>query len=316
LNTLSSKLSLLLAWAFFEVVHGAAVNISNIQVSSLPGTQDSATAGSSSSDPYLDDVFIDSFDVMTTTGVNTFSRTGGNIQLGSTVRVRSGAGFVNAEFGDLDNGADGNANPFVKAGLIAEGVAVPSSLSESTDPAIQNAAISAAINSFSINEGIDGEGPAYTLDYFFEVSVTDNSPVADNSPEFIFFERGRNSGIIVEAIIGGSLDSPILAGTAFTLGVSDFGATDIFTDTNEIGSAQELGAVGLDLTDLNVGTAAVLGLRITSLENTGADISGIFVVAENPEMQFADNPIPEPSPILLWALATLSFIRRRRSLSP
>ncbi len=290
----------------------AAISITNVQVSSLPGTQDSATAGSSSSNPFLDDVFIDSFDTMTSAGVNTFTRADGNIQLGSAVRVRSGAQFVNAEFGDLDNGSDGNANPFVKAGLIAEGATVPPSLSESTDPAIQNASISAAINTFSINEGIDGEGDPYTLDYFFEVSVTDNSPVADNSPEFIFFERGRNSGIIVEAIIGGTLDSPILAGTAFTLGVSDFGATGIYTDTSEIGSGQELGVAGLDLTDLNVGTAAVVGLRVTSLGNTGADISGIFVTAQEPDEQFETNPIiPEPSTLLLFSIASLFLFRRR-----
>ncbi|MEM1085550.1 MAG: exosortase-dependent surface protein XDP2 [Verrucomicrobiota bacterium] len=296
---------------------GAAIAISNVNVSSLPGSRDAPDAGSSRNNPFRDDVLLESFEILSSSDPLVFRRADGNIRLGTDARVRSGAQHVNAEYGDLDNGSDGNPNPYVKAGLIPEGTSPSQSFRESTDPAIQNPAIASAINTYSINEGIDGEASGYTLDFFFEVGVVDNDVAVDLSPEFLIFERGLNSGIIVEAIVGGTVENPLLSGVTMTVTASDFSAVGIFIDTVEISRGQELGAVGIDLSDILASDEEVYGLRVTSLGNTGADISGIFVTGESPQ-QFTENPVvdeetvPEPGVSVLVWLGMMAIWRRRK----
>lgn len=270
--------------------------------------------------PYTDDVILDQ---LIFGGVR-YRRIDNAIRAVSAATVYFNRSGVNAEFGDNDNGSDGNPNPFVAAGLIAEGQALSDAMRESTSPWIQDPSIRAAFSSFSISSGVDGEGPDYAIDLIFTQGVIDNRPNRlDNTPELTFFERGMNSSFGIQVILGGTLQNPILS-DRFDVIYTSLWDSGIDIDTIEIGSPQRLGAVGIDLNEFRVGgvpigNAPVFGVRITSINNTGADMYGIFAVSNDPN-RFVDLPpglqgVPEPgsSTLLAAGLSLLAVARRRTS---
>lgn len=285
----------------------ATISITSITTELPTGTQTTGTG--TAANPYTDDLLISTI----TAGGVTFSRDLGQIVRGNNAFVRSFASSVNAEFGDDDDGSDGDPNPFVAAGLLNEGDLLTSQLRESTDPSIQNPSISAAVNSFSLSQGVDGEGSDYVLDILFELGVNDNAAGLDPVAEFLIFERGMNSDVRLQAIVGGTPENPTVLNTTFDILRGDFTGTGIHIDTIEIGSSQQLGAAAIDLDDLGVASGQqVFGLRITSLNGSGADIPALFALAQNPVTQTSPPLTPEPTTPVLFLLGTLFLARRRR----
>lgn len=239
--------------------------------------------GSSPSRAYVDDILLDRI---------TFS--GGDFQSSDIVtvqeaRVTAANENVNAEFGDLDNGRDNNPNPFVSANLANEGAAISLATQESTDPNIQNPAIRASFNTLSLSQGVDGEDAAnYSYNLIFQQGIVDNNSAVDQTPELVLFERGRNSDFSVQAITGGTSDSPTFSSNTISVARGNMAATGIYIDTSEIGNGQELGVVGFDLNDFGSlatinapGNNTLYGIRVTSLNNSGADMYGQFLTAQN-----------------------------------
>jgi hypothetical protein len=257
----------------------------------------------SASSPYRDDVYLNTLNF----GTWMYQAAGGQFRGVGSAFVVSGRNSVNAEFGDLDNGSDGNPNPYVTAGILVEGAPLNPATLESTDPLVQDPSIAAALGTISISQGIDGEGPEYVLNLMYGYGMRDNDPLADSAPEVVFFERGINSDIRVRLIVGGTLTAPVLSDPV-TLLRSQLWNTGFRIDTVEIGSSQLLGAAGFDFTDFNIvpGTI-VLGLQITSINGSGADLDGVISSAVN-RSQFVDldggSQTPEPG---TWALTGLGL---------
>ncbi len=281
-----------------------------VPLSGNNGTRD----GSSAAQAFVDDILLEKISVLTDSGLEEFIVANGEVVVGRSAIVRDGAQYVNAEFGDLDDGADGNPNPFVEIGIVAEGAPVPLAISESTNPSIQNPSISAAVSSFSLVQGVDGEGPPFTFDVIFSSGVLDNDFGADSVPEFVLLERGFNSAYSLRAIIGGTTENPIYS-SAVNVPISAQQGTGIWIDTNEIGAAQELASYGVDASSfgISVGTA-IYGLSITSTGSGGADITAQFITANNPAQIVPLLPsLPEPSVTALLAAGLVLLSRRRRS---
>lgn len=278
------------------------------------GTNNGSRNGLSAATAFIDDVFLSTLSLPN--GV-VISATNSSFRAVRHATVLSGRSLVNAEFGDSDTGSDGNANPYVTAGLLAEGAALPDAQRESSDPSIQDPAILASFGSLSLVQGVDGEGGAYTMQLIFTEGIVDNDAAVDQVPELMFFERGLNSDFDVQLILGGTLSAPVLHPTVVSILRGHMFPTGIFIDTIEIGSGQQLGAVGLDLNDfaLAAGTA-VYGIRITSTNNSGADLYGNFLSAAGPG-QFRPvpdslNPVPEPGTMALVGGVAVILVARRR----
>lgn len=297
------------------VAAAAPILPTSIIVTSLSGGNNGTRNGSSAGTAYVDDAML----VTLVFPGGTYNASQGKFKAVRSARVVSGAANVNAEYGDLDNGADGNPNPFVTAGIVAEGVAVPLATQESVDPAIQNPAIAAAFNGLSLVQGIDGEGAEYVLDLVFQNGILDNNSAADTAPELAFFERGVNSSFRVTLILGGTLQNPVLHPTSVDVLASQLWPSGVWIDTVEITTGgQQLGVVGLDLNEFGLpANTPVYGVRITSLGGTGADLYGNFLAALNTN-QFVpltdDLSLPEPGTMVLLgsALAVLGLKMRRR----
>lgn len=300
---------LLLGVLFFAA---PALDAALIQPTSLTVTP--LVGGASPSEPWTDDVVMTEIvfpGATYTAGLGAF-------RVVDWARVNSFRNSVNAEFGDDDDGADGNPNPFVTAGVINEGDPLPDATRETTDPTIQDAAIRAAFNSLSLTQGIDGENSDYVLDLVFQNGILDNSFGMDQAPELVFFERGVNSDFSVQLILGGTLANPILSAPV-TILRSDLWDSDVTINTIEIGGGQDLGVVGVDLDEFGVANGAVAyGVRIQSLNNSGADLYGNFLAAQN-QTQFVPLPpglepdaVPEPSTVLLFGAGLLGLVGLRR----
>lgn len=283
----------------------------------VPTGSNNGTRNGSSSQPYIDDVFLNRI----TFGGATYTSSGSSYRAVSYATVITGRNFINAEYGDSDTGSDGNANPYVQAGIVAEGAILPDTIRESTDPNIQDPAITASFNSLSLTQGIDGEGTDYTFDIFFQNSIFDNSSSADQAPELVFFERGANSDFSIQLILGGTTSDPVLGNTLNILRSELFG-TNIFIDTIEINGGQRLGVAGLDLSDFGIAAnTPVFGVRIGSLNNSGADLYGAFTSAVNPATQYGPSLVNVPEPGLMPAVLSFGLIggigvslqRRKRS---
>ena len=277
-----------------------------------PGSQNIAQGrDGSATKPFIDDAFLTSITFPTVT----FTAAKSEFRAVKTAYVAFGRDNVNAEFGDDDDGGDGNHNPFVKAGVYTPPPDVPPDTTrQSMDPAIQDPAIAAAFGDLSLVEGVDGEGHGgagagdYQLNLIFESPIVDNDDAPDGCPELIIFERGDNSYVRVFAIVSGTADAPTWLPDYVDIGPPDMVPTGICIDTYEIGGAQELVAVGVDLDDFNIGDGQpIIGIIMASTNVSGADLTGIFLSTES------DGRIPEPGSALLigLGLAGASFRRRR-----
>lgn len=268
---------------------------------------------------YVDDVLLQTIIFSGTT----FNST--NLSATERFNVTVGQNNINAEYGDSDTGSDGNPNPFVSAGIVAEGAAVPDATRESTNPAIQNPALQAAFNSLSISQGIDGEEVTYAYRTIFDQGLVDLNIGVDQIPELIFFERGINSPYTVRAIIGGTFASPTFAPTAVTATAANHTPSGVFINTIEISGRQQLGVVGIDLNEFGItdSTTAIYGIELTSTGASGADIYGNFASASD-TANFRTVPselsgVPEPLTILgsgmalgFGALMKRQYSRKRK----
>jgi len=290
----------------------------SITVTTPVGSNDPDPAGG-----YSDDVILDA--LAFGPGV-VYTNPAGQFRSIQWANVLSGATSVNAEYGTTDDGNDGNPNPYVSAGIIAEGAALPDATRESSNPSIQNPTIAAAFNGFSLSQGIDGEGPDYVIDLVFDAGVSDdNDAGSDLTPEFIFFERGVNSDINVQLIVGGTLDAPILSPNSIDVLRGNLWPSGVSIATIEISpNSQQLGVAGLDLSDFFGANPVVpaYGVRVTSINGSGADLYGIFLSAVSPATQFLPvpaglnpNTVPEPAACGLFGLGLLAIGWRRRSRS-
>jgi hypothetical protein len=292
---------------------GLAIQASALWVVTLPGTNDADPAGG-----YSDDIILDS---LVFPGA-TFNNPLGQFRSVIHARVVSGRDFVNAEYGDDDDGSDGNPHPYVTAGIVNEGETPSDDLRQSTDPAIQDPAITAAFGGFSLSQGIDGENQDYTIDIIFAAGIADDDDInRDATPEILFFERGANSSVRVQLITGGTIGAPTLSPNHIDVlhndnGTNDYYRSDVFIDTVEIGSAQRLGVVGMDLSDFfNGNVTQAYGMRISSIA-AGADLYGVFLSATDPNAQFLPLPpglqMPEPATYGLVGLGLVAVWWRRR----
>jgi hypothetical protein len=290
IEDMSMKLSnCLTAFSVFSVVLGSAIPVDAIvtfdsmTISTPSGTNDS-------SNPYTDDVFVDTLSFGGGNATFEANGTNGNsFRAVQRLEVLSGRGNINAEWGDNDDNSDGNDNPFEKAGF-------GSANQETTDPTIQDATLLNAFNSRSLSEMADGEdtnGVDYTIQFIFDQGITDNSNVTDNSPEIIFFERGVNSDIRVELITGGTFENPTLSSSLEILGSgsnNDFVGTGVSVNTIEISNDQEIAVAGIDLNDFGLKSGEIIyGAQITSIGGGGADLNGAFLSSEDPN-RFTDVP--------------------------
>lgn len=310
---------------FSCVLNAALISPDSLTVSVPSGSNNSTAADvGSSGNPYTDDVLLDS---ITFDGV-TLSVGSGQIAAIQSAYVVSGRDDTNAEWGDDDDGSDGNTNPFSRVGInpFSSGNNVDLSVQESTDPAIQDIALASAFSSLSLSEITDGEGNTSVTNFIFNFGVTDNDAALDLLPEIVLFERGNNDSTTVRAITGGTFDSPILAPDAVTINSGNMWDTGLFIDTTEINSGQELAAIGIDLNDFGISDGTIVyGLQI---ETDGGDFGGFFQAAEDPD-QFSDdvpeglkNPlgtVPEPSAFALLLGITAAFLctkRRKTNATP
>ncbi|MDB6172522.1 MAG: sorting protein [Chthoniobacteraceae bacterium] len=303
----------------------------NSLVVTIPaGTNNGTRDGKSAANAFVDDAYLNTIKFTGTTGpTNTYSAgtsasfTNNAFRPVTVARVTANNANVNAEFGDLDNGSDGNPNPFVSAKLVAEGFNLtsdPNPTRESVDPAIQNPAIAASLNSLSLVQGVDGESD-YTMNLFFGSGVNDSNPAVDSAPELLVFERGVNSDFTVRAIIGGTIAVPLFAPNTVTFTRNAAANTGFYIDTIEITGGQQLGAYGVDLNDFFTGApSTVYGVQIASITGSGSDLYGTFLSAINPNQFVAPlsgaEPVPEgsalPAALGVAGLAMMDALRRFR----
>ena len=183
----------------------AVILPSNITVSTPAGSTDTSS-------PFTDDVLLGSLTFGTN---NVYDGTTGSFSVAQQFEVITGRSQINAEWGDSDDGTDGNDNPFVKAGIVNAGDPIstgPGGLQETTDPADQDAALLNAFNSRSLSEITDGEGGSLTVfKVLFEQSLAFDDVGGDGLPDIVFFERGLNDVFEVQLITGGSFAAPSLS---------------------------------------------------------------------------------------------------------
>ncbi|MDR9401873.1 MAG: exosortase-dependent surface protein XDP2 [Halothece sp. Uz-M2-17] len=298
-----------------------------IKVTSPSGTNNAAGAGTitggagNGSDPVLtDDAFLDtltfesgnsSFTGNDNPSTNSFR----GVQRLTVVSGREGgsgsdAANVNGEFGENDDNSDGDDTPFHKAGLVATGDPVTDTIRESTDPDDQDAALLQALNNRNLAEIADGEGvQSYTLRLIFDQGINDDNNGNDDAPEIVLFERGINDDAIeIKLITGGTFEAPIFSGSTFSEASSNYDDTGLNLNTDEIGSAQNLGVIGLDLSqDFGLTNGdPVFGVEITS-NNGGADINSALLASQDPS-RFVDPPSSLTTPVPFEAEGSMGLV--------
>jgi hypothetical protein len=265
---------------------------------------------------YTDDVYLDMLSFATGTqfsGADDFAAA-------AMLEVLTGREFINAEWGDTDNGDDGDDNPFVKAGLaspgdvvVDTGTAGPGEIpQESTDPSIQDPALINAFNSRSLSEMSDGEnsnGSGFSFKVGFAKSLEDDAPgnADDGVPELIFFERGGNDQFTIEVITGGTFDNPVYSDPV-AVDSLQFWDSGISVDTQEITGSQAITAGALDLDTFGLATGdKAFGFRLTVEGTNGPDLNGFFLAAEDPARFGTPLPVPLPPGAALLALAAAAL---------
>ncbi len=290
-----------LACAAAELAHASPILPDAIAVT-VPGNSNDPTS------PYTDDVYVDSL----TFGGTIFSAVD-QIAAIARFQVLSGRGQINSEWGDNDTAADGDDNPFAKAGFDP-------ALQETTDPTIQDETLLQTFNTFSLSEMSDGEGGgSFHIRAAFSQSLTDNALGTDNLPELVFFERGLNDDFAIRLITGGTFDAPVLTDWLETSS-RGFYDTAITVDTLEISRAQKVGVGGYDLSEFGLnGDERAYGFELISRNGTGPDLNGFFLTAEDPG-DFGtplpgvpiDSAVPLPAAVyfMLAGFGALAGIRR------
>ncbi len=177
-----------------------------------------------------------------------------------------------------------------------------------TTPA-SNANILANLSTNNLNHNVDTNTGSLSFDIFFSRAVNDYSSAQDALSELLIFERGQNSAVRVQALIG-TFSNPLTTGSSIVL--TSTGTNPQQRVTNPAGSisysldmtrgnpaenlaSQPLGYWELDLNRL--GTSQLTGLRLTTAGITGDNGPDLKVVA-------VQTPAP-PATLGLVVLAAL-----------
>lgn len=174
---------------------------------------------------------------------------------------------------------------------------------------------------------LDGESDVkWTLDLLFETGFGIVADGDDETIDLLMLERGGNSMVGVRAILADHTLSQDLIVNFRTSGTNygidgKGGWTDYELNTTEIGGAQKVAGVGIDLSAFGLTTGAeVIGFQYFVNRDTGVlkfdgpDFLGFIATQELQEV----NVVPEPSTLVLASLGSLCLAyrtgRRRRTL--
>ena len=156
----------------------------------------------------------------------------------------------------------------------------------------------------NLNWIIDGESTGYTLDLLYGGGNVLHP--ASGATSLLVMERGMNSGVRLYGLYRSG--ASVVPTTSYVdLAASAQSDAGFSIDTTEIGSAQKVGAWGVDVSSLSTATGGngLLGFRFYSSEalgSNGPDLVGVASAA----------PVPEPAPVAGLALGALGLLRSRR----